>query len=527
MKNPRLIYYNDAHHFHAKRIDPPLNLHKMRWPVDDVIGSGVELLVFGLGYGDVYFHNSKIGRVVGQAKEVWESFIDWRIMRMVKDAREMGTDQLHEVIKHGQEMGMPVACSLKMNNTHAPGANRCGWLRWEKGAEVCLREPPEEWAYDYTNELVRQHKQAMIREVLEDYEANGIELDFMFRPPFFRKAEVEQGIPLMNKFVAEVRQMANEIGEKQKREITVMARVFHKKEANLEVGLDVEAWLKAGCLDFVVGQVSATLFETGIVDGRWLADAANAAGAAAYLRPAHIVYDERTIFPHIEMFRALRQTLAWQGFAGMYLGYLPWPFSQDQYQILREVAYPEVTARHDKRYILQPREGEPTEAGDRRNASGPTNRQLPVELDEEETAVIKIIVADELDSARRDGEMREPILTIRFSNFCIEDEVEIRFNGTVLPIETAEITDERATRILAKFRSPIDAPEAFGGYWFRYRLNVEMLKQGENTLEVETRKLTETAGFARSVNGVEIQTRYKDLVRPEGLNIERIAPTAP
>ena len=89
MKKPRLIYYNDAHHFHAKRIDPPLNKHKMHWPVDEVVGTGVELLVLGLGYGDVYFHDSKVGRTVGEKQEVWESFIDWRIMRMVKNAREM------------------------------------------------------------------------------------------------------------------------------------------------------------------------------------------------------------------------------------------------------------------------------------------------------------------------------------------------------------------------------------------------------------------------------------------------------
>ena len=88
MKKPRLIYYNDAHHFHAKRIDPPLNSHKLHWPVDEVVGTGVESLVLGLGYGEVYFHNSKIGRVVGEKKEVWENFIDWRIMRMVEDARD-------------------------------------------------------------------------------------------------------------------------------------------------------------------------------------------------------------------------------------------------------------------------------------------------------------------------------------------------------------------------------------------------------------------------------------------------------
>ena len=68
MQKPRLIYYNDAHHFNAKRIEPPASIHKLQWPVDEVLGTGVDLLVLGLGYADVYFHNSKVGRVVGQMK---------------------------------------------------------------------------------------------------------------------------------------------------------------------------------------------------------------------------------------------------------------------------------------------------------------------------------------------------------------------------------------------------------------------------------------------------------------------------
>jgi len=63
-----------------------------------VAGTGVDRLVFGLGYGDVYFHDSKVGRVVGQDKEAWENYIDWRIMRMVEVARQLGTDQLREVL---------------------------------------------------------------------------------------------------------------------------------------------------------------------------------------------------------------------------------------------------------------------------------------------------------------------------------------------------------------------------------------------------------------------------------------------
>ena len=103
---PRLIYYNDGHHFHGKRVEPPVSIQKLRQPVDEVLGTGVDLLVLGLGYGDVYFHNSKVGRVVGEAKEVWESYIDWRIMRMVQVAREKGTDQVREVIQHGRRNGV-------------------------------------------------------------------------------------------------------------------------------------------------------------------------------------------------------------------------------------------------------------------------------------------------------------------------------------------------------------------------------------------------------------------------------------
>jgi hypothetical protein len=56
---------------------------------------------------------------------------------------------------------------------------------------------------------------------------------------------------------------------------------------------------------------------------------------------------------------------------------------------------------------------------------------------------------------------------------------------------------------------------------------VDLLVRGENVLEVETLKQEETAGFVRSVSGVEIRTQYKDFVRPQGLEVDRVAPTAP
>ena len=520
MKTPRLIYYNDAHHFNAKRIEPPASIHQLQWPVDEVVGTGVDLLVLGLGYADVYFHNSKVGRVVGQMKEVWANYIDWRIMRMVEEAQKLGTDQVQEVIKRGHKMGLTVFPSLKLQASSPPENERCGLLKLNHGAEVCIGEEGRaEWCYDFAHELVRQDKLAVLREILEDYNADGIELDFMFDSYYFRQAEIEKNTPLMSCFVAEIREMANEIGDQQGREIPIMARVDLDRAKNLSMGLDVETWIKEGSINYVVGQDPCVLTDTD-PKPRWMPDAANAAGATAYYRPPRRVYDERTGLPSIEMYNALGQTLCWDGWAGLYHGYLPWPFSEREYQILREGAYPEVHARRDKRYLLQPREGElgkPTTTPE---------RQLPLELKEGETASTKIWVADDIESAKKDGEMRKPILTLRFSFFCIEDDIEFRFNGRVLPWADAEITDERAltTQVSLAGSMHIQAPLGMSAHWFRYKLELEDLKRGENILEIETKGLTKTAGFIRSLNGVEVQTRYKDFLRPEGLEVERVAP---
>ncbi len=504
---PRLIYYSDAHHFHAKRIDPPLSLHRMRWPIDELSGTGVDLLAFGLGFGDVYFHQTRIGRVIGQEQEVWDQFINWRIMRMVRDAAAMGTDQLREVIRHGRQAGIRLFPSLKLQDPTPQGGDRCGWLKWRRGMEVTLGAADDrfpnhqtEWCYDYANTEVREEKLSLIREVLEVYEADGIELDFMFFPLYFRRPDTEAQIPTMNRFVADVRALTREIGARQSRTIPVMARVWHRREENLGIGLDVEAWIAAGDVDLVVGQIPNMLLDPGVTDGRWLADAANAAGAASYLRPGRRLDDPRASIANIEMFRAFGRTLRWQGFTGACLGYLPWPFSDAEYRILRELAFPEAGLRHDKRYFLPPREDLPSYVR-------PDGRRLPLVLEEGAAETVAVTVADEIEAAAADGEIRDPVLTLTFQSYCVEDDVAIRFNGRELAVDAKGIHEPRR-----------------GLYWLRWTLDAGQVVQGENTVELEILRKERTAGFARTLTGVEIHMRYTEFDRPEALDPVKIPP---
>ena len=137
------------------------------------------------------------------------------------------------------------------------------------------------------------------REVLEDYEAAGLELDFMF-DAFYFKVQEPRKAELMTAHVTAMRRLADEIGRKQHRTITLMARVALEPERNLGRGLDVEAWLRAGALDLVCGQDRAVLSDPG-VQTPWLAETANECGAHAYYRPPRRVYDERVGLPSPDM----------------------------------------------------------------------------------------------------------------------------------------------------------------------------------------------------------------------------------
>jgi hypothetical protein len=309
MSHPRLIYYNDAHHFHAKRIEPPASLHMLQWPVDELAGTGADTLVLGLGYGDVYFHDSKVGRVVGQGQKEWGSYIDWRIMRMVEDARTLGTDQLRAVVNRGRELGTRVVPSLKLQDPAAPGSDRAGVLKQADPEAICIGEEGRYlWGYDFSEEAVHEDKLAMVREVFEDYEPDGIELDFMFDLRFFKTGEEEAGMQRMTEFVGHVRQLAEQVGKVKGRHFSVSARVSLHEERNMRVGLDVDSWLRAGYLDWVCAQDECLLTDTQPKPS-WLPQMAAATDTSAYYRPPRRVYHEAVGMPHIEMYRALQQTL--------------------------------------------------------------------------------------------------------------------------------------------------------------------------------------------------------------------------
>ena len=65
MRKPKLIYYNDARHYLMYRYDPPLSRHVLQQPVDEILGTGVDTLSFGLASGATFLHDTRVSASAG------------------------------------------------------------------------------------------------------------------------------------------------------------------------------------------------------------------------------------------------------------------------------------------------------------------------------------------------------------------------------------------------------------------------------------------------------------------------------
>jgi hypothetical protein len=66
MKRKRVIYANDARHFYLFVFEPPMRMEDMWRPVDEVAGTGVDTLVYGVARADGLFYTVAGGQVVPQ-----------------------------------------------------------------------------------------------------------------------------------------------------------------------------------------------------------------------------------------------------------------------------------------------------------------------------------------------------------------------------------------------------------------------------------------------------------------------------
>ncbi|HLA85792.1 MAG TPA: dockerin type I domain-containing protein [Thermoguttaceae bacterium] len=207
------------------------------------------------GFG-LFTHNTSVG-------EIFTSTGGRYYNNMTQDLINQGTDTVKVMNDFAHANNMEFVWSMRMNDTHdASGESylyafpqlKVDHPEWLMGT---ISDPPAygQWsAIDYGVAEVRSLALAYVQEVCQNYDVDGVELDFCRHPYFFRShaeggtaTDTDRG--LMTQLMRDIRTMTEQVGMERGSPILVSVRIPDSMGICNGVGLDVPQWLQEGLID--------------------------------------------------------------------------------------------------------------------------------------------------------------------------------------------------------------------------------------------------------------------------------------
>ena len=363
---------------------------------------------------------------------------------------------------------------------------------------------------DYAFPQVRDYALGIICESFERWDVDGVELDFMRHPGFFRVEEAYANRYLMTDLICQVRQRLHRTAAARGKQLPLLVRVPPTLADSSRVGVDVAHWIEQGMVDIVVVGGGFIPFETPV--GEFV--------VAAQDTPCRIygcIEATRTMDP--KDMRALASRWWRDGADGIYLYNFYTMSPEWNKRTFEELTNPAALASLDKRYKLE-RAGAFTPCSGHscgfRYASPST--QLPVILDKTILAggpVLTIDLADDLNAARAANSLGACSLFIHLENFTADAILKVRLNRKPLPWNGAQVDFEgwNELRVASLFWGtyPTYPRKVFQeGTSVEFALDPEILRQGENQVEIGLTKGSPRPDTRVLVQDVRLTITYEN-----------------
>ncbi|MBR5157128.1 MAG: hypothetical protein IKW59_05105 [Clostridia bacterium] len=187
--------------------------------------------------------------------------------------KEYGTDPYDVWIKRCKEIGKNAWISVRMNDCHVQSwlkseffykAKENGWLLGKKYGYFgeCL---------NYKIGEIRKMMLDYIKEQIERYDVDGIELDFMREMYCFDYIDdnMDECIKIMNDFIRDVKSIVNDAEKKYGHKIKIAIRLNRDINQSLAFGFDARTWAKEKLVDVIIPSPRWSNCDSGIPIEVW------------------------------------------------------------------------------------------------------------------------------------------------------------------------------------------------------------------------------------------------------------------
>jgi len=417
--------------------------------------------------------------------------------------------------KFCHEIGLKFLPSVRMNSHYDRSvADDVGSIRQDH-PEYLLGQADEEFVpnttqwgirtgLDYARPEVRSHVAALVIDLFERFDTDGVELDFMRHPAFIRVEEAYGSRHLITDMLRRIRARMDEVSASGGRDLEILVRVPPTLADSARIGLDVETWIREGIVDTVAAGGGFIPLHAPVEEFVDTAEGTDCQilGAIESLRPAT---EEESV-------QAIASRLYEGGASGLYL-FNFWHKSADwKRRVLNVLTDTDQLSRTTKRYEMEYMERlAPNDLHSYAFRYAVPAVQLPVGLGFNLTGrgtVLSLTIGDDIERAAADGEIAWCTLELGFSDISAEDEIEVLVNGVPLPSENATRRFGTWSRQeWTKFPDRLAEVDYDGGV-IEYELDGPPFRKGENEIEVRTIMRTVMKGAILSLRHVELQIEY-------------------
>ena len=233
MSTPRIMFYHDGRHPLIYMYEPPMQKEEYQHAVDEIAGTPIDVLMFGVGDGRTVLYDTKVGELWGHHLNHWNHAIWRRTHQNARALIDAGHDPLQVASERAHDKGMLIYTVLlvQMPSGERGGEetlNTRGSLfrfenkQWDIGAAGDLDpEWPGYECADFKHQEIRDERFTLIDEMLSNYPVNGLELNLVHLPYYFHPNEVEEGRQIMTDWIRRVHDAVKSGGEERELVIQV------------------------------------------------------------------------------------------------------------------------------------------------------------------------------------------------------------------------------------------------------------------------------------------------------------------